>query len=247
MTQPKELQKLAKFLSYALGRRPDEFGLIPDSEGYVKIKELLKAAHEEPSLRYLRWFHLSELVLVLPNPPIEIRNRSIRCVDRQNVPQPLPAFALPKLLYTCIRRKAYPAVLERGLSPGKGPWIILSTDRDLALRCGRRLDADPILLTVNTLLAGQAKVEFLRFGEALYLASGLPTGSFSGPPLPKERPKPSPSKETAKPANILTPGSFFIDLADQVPGPHAGKSKSGKKQIGWKEARRRDRRKKGED
>jgi len=40
-------QNLAKMLAYVLGRRPDEFGLIPDAEGFVRIKDLLKALHEE--------------------------------------------------------------------------------------------------------------------------------------------------------------------------------------------------------
>ena len=35
-----DLKKQAKFLTYILGIRPDEFGLVPDKEGYVKIKDL---------------------------------------------------------------------------------------------------------------------------------------------------------------------------------------------------------------
>jgi putative RNA 2'-phosphotransferase len=33
-------------LSYVLGRRPDEFGLVPDADGFVRLKDLLKALHE---------------------------------------------------------------------------------------------------------------------------------------------------------------------------------------------------------
>jgi putative RNA 2'-phosphotransferase len=243
----KELQKVAKFLAYVLGRRPDEFGLIPDGEGFVRIKELLKAVHEEAQWRYLRWFHLNELSLTLPNPPIEIQNQSVRSVNRQNMPVPVPAGVMPKLLYTCIRRKSYPMVMERDLTPRQGLWITLSDDSEMTLRLGRRFDEEPIVLIVNTLQSSQAKVEFLRFGEALYLAANIPAGCFTGPPLPKERPEKNPSRQSTKPVNTLTPGSFFIDWADQKQQPHAGKSKSGKKEIGWKEERRRGQRKKTSD
>ena len=247
MPHQKELEKLAKFLTYVLGRQPDEFGLIPDSEGFVRIKELLKAVHEEAAWRYLRWSHLNELSMMLPSPPVEIQDQTIRSVNRQSLPTPMPTGAMPKIIYTCIRRKAQPVVMQRGLTPGQGPWIILSSDREMALRLGRRYDAEPVVLTVNTLQSSQAKVEFLRFGEVLYLAARIPVGCFTGPPLPKERPEKSPSKDTARPANTITPGSFFIDWGDQQEPNRAGKSKSGKKEIRWKEERRRGRRKKTGD
>ncbi len=43
MSRQRSPQQLAKFISYILARRPDEFGLVPDPNGFVKIKDLLKA------------------------------------------------------------------------------------------------------------------------------------------------------------------------------------------------------------
>ena len=40
MSRVNELKKQAKFLAYILGVHPDEFGLVPDKEGFVKIKDL---------------------------------------------------------------------------------------------------------------------------------------------------------------------------------------------------------------
>ena len=45
--QQRSPKQLAKFFNYVLGRRPDEFGLVTDKEGFVKIKELIKATNEE--------------------------------------------------------------------------------------------------------------------------------------------------------------------------------------------------------
>ena len=52
MKKTKSTQILAKFIAYILERRPDEFGLVTDKEGFVKIKELLKAITEEKEWKY---------------------------------------------------------------------------------------------------------------------------------------------------------------------------------------------------
>ena len=43
MAQKKEIKKQSKFLFYILGHKPDEFGLVPDTNGFVKTKDFLKA------------------------------------------------------------------------------------------------------------------------------------------------------------------------------------------------------------
>ena len=45
MSLQRSPKQLAKLIDYILSRRPDEFGLVPDKDGYVKIKDLLKAVH----------------------------------------------------------------------------------------------------------------------------------------------------------------------------------------------------------
>ena len=63
MSKRKSSEKLAKFLHYVLGRHPDEFGLVPDADGWVKIKELLNALSEESGWGYVRTSHLNEIML----------------------------------------------------------------------------------------------------------------------------------------------------------------------------------------
>ena len=43
MARQKSPKQLSKFISYMLGRKPAEFGLVPDQDGFVKIKEFIKA------------------------------------------------------------------------------------------------------------------------------------------------------------------------------------------------------------
>ena len=48
---------------YMLGYRPDEFGLVPDPEGYIPYKNLLQAIHEEPGWGYVRQGHFNEILM----------------------------------------------------------------------------------------------------------------------------------------------------------------------------------------
>ena len=68
MGRSRRPEQLNKFLSYVLARCPDEFGLIPDQDGWVRIKELLRALSEEPGWSYVRRGHINEAVLTVAAP-----------------------------------------------------------------------------------------------------------------------------------------------------------------------------------
>jgi len=205
--------RLAKLLAYILGRRPDEFGLTPNEDGYVRIKDLLKAVTEEDGWKHVRQSHIDELLYTLPNPPVEVDDRYIRAKDRESLPETCVPKELPKLLYKAVRRKAYPNVYHKGIYPGASPYVILSSDTNMAERIGRRIDRSPVMLTVRVADAVSRGVDILQAGEQLYLSNPIPPDCFSGPPLPKERPeaaKPEPQKPL-KPERPLTPGTFLMD------------------------------------
>ena len=88
MKNKKSPQTLAKFIAYILERRPDEFGLVVDSEGYIKIKELLKALNEEKGVRHVRRSHLNEILYSIAHPPFEIADNRIRAKNRDRLPRP---------------------------------------------------------------------------------------------------------------------------------------------------------------
>ena len=211
-----DLKKQAKFLKYILGLRPDEFGLVPDKEGYVKIKDLLKAVHEEEGWRSFRQANINEMMVSLPDPPLEISENRIRAKDRQQLPKRVSPENLPKLLFTCLRPKALYAILEKGILPMGRRHVILSSDKNMAERIGRRIHASPALLTVSVENAVQQGTLFLQAGENLFLARSIPVGCFTAPPLPKE-PRVAKPKEPAKlKERDKFPGSFFPDMTEQI-------------------------------
>jgi len=207
-------QQLAKTLSYILGYRPDEFGLVLDDSGFVRTKELLKAVSEEEGWGYVRRSHIDEILYTLPDPPIEIDGQLIRAKERGRLPVATPAETPPKLLYTGVRRRAYPSVHRKGVFPGAIPHVVLSSDRAVAERIGRRLDGTPVLLTVRVSDAVAGGVRFTQKGDCIYLAGFLPPGCFSGPPLPKEKPEEARPGDRQERPPAPRPGSFHVSLEE---------------------------------
>ncbi|MEJ2097491.1 MAG: RNA 2'-phosphotransferase [Deltaproteobacteria bacterium] len=241
MRLKKELVSYAKFLAYVLGRRPDEFGLAPDPNGFVKIKEFLKAVTEEDGWGFFRKSHIDEMLVSLPDPPFELEGAAIRAKNRENLITRSPETLPPKLLYTAIRQKAYPVVIQKGIRPMGRRHVVLSSKKEMADRIGKRFDSHPVLLTVQTEKARKQGNLFLRSGDELFLSSFIPTECFSGPPLPKE-PEKTAKKDIAKPVQRdNTPGSFFPEL-QETPHPYRSKKQRREKEISWKKARKRQRR-----
>ena len=213
-------KQLAKFFNYVLGRRPDEFGLVTDRQGFVKIKELIKATNEEEGLKYVRRSHINEIMVTLPDHGLEVAENMIRAQNREHLPKQSFALDPPKLLYTCVRKKAYPHVLEKGIRPSGYSRIILSASSGMAERMGRRSDHAAVLLTVNVGQAEDKGVVFFQAGESMFMAEYIPPGCFSGPPLLKEQPEARKAdKSEPDPAHTMA-GSFFLDLdkkANRVP------------------------------
>ncbi len=231
----KTAKHLAKIIAYALGRQPDEFGLIPDAEGYVKVKTLLKALHEEEGLRHVRAAHLNEILISSKTPPFEIAGDRIRASSRTYPPIGKPAENLPKLLYTCVRSRAYPYFLENGLKASPDFQPILCRDPAMALRIGKRHDRTPVMLTVMVAKCADQGARFLEAGEGLFTADRIDPGCFTGPSLPEEKPKPV----RPAPAEVETPGSFLMNL-EKVRQKDGNRIPKGKKdEIVWKKERRR--------
>ena len=215
MALQKSPKRLAKLLDYILARRPDEFGLVTDSDGYIKIKELLKALSEEEGLSYVRRAHLNEILLTLPDPSFEISDNSIRSKFRDQLPQHTYAPDPPKLLYSCVRQKACPHVYTKGLYPTGYSRVILSSNLSMAQRMGRRIDRSAVLLTVQVQHCLDKGVVFFKAGDTLFQADFIPPDCFSGPPLPKEKPVAAKPAEQQPRQQPRTAGSYLIDLDEK--------------------------------
>ena len=215
MKHRQSVDKLAKFIVYVLGRRPDEFGLCPDELGYVKTKALMKVFTEESGWRHVRLTDIHEIIHGVGPPVVEIRGSLIRAVDRSRLILPDPAATIPKLLYYAVRRRAHPTAMRKGVSTGSDrPQLLLARREEMALRLGRRIDASPVILTVHTACLRQHRLTLLGFGTDWLLTDAIPPGCLSGPPLPARRTEPLSKDESQVSPSPKTPGSFLLDLND---------------------------------
>ena len=243
----KQLSGLSKFISYVLGKRPDEFGLIPDRDGFVKVKEFLKAVGEEEGWGYVRRSNIDEIIFTMPDPPVEIKGNLIRAKTRENLPKHRVPKNLPKLLYTCVRKKAYPFVKEKGIFSKDFPQVVLSSCRELAEKIGRRTDQSPVLLTVIVEKSLDKGVVFYQAGDSIYFAESIPEDCFTGPRLPKQEGKPKKQDTFPEHKKQHLPGSFFLDLLDLTEEKEQKKrfeSRKKRKDIAWKKDIRKIRKEK---
>jgi len=167
----------------------------------------------------------------------------IRTLDRRwhlNLDNPAQTFS--KILYSAVRRKAHPHVMERGLRSSEDKYLVLSPHKDMARRIGRRRDQKPVLLEVMAFPAQEQGVLFYPFGD-LFLTLEIPARFISGPPVSQEISKVTgeDTERKQKRPPELQAGTFILEAgrdSDQ------GRRKKGKKRKGWKEEARKIRRRK---
>jgi len=229
-------------LVYILGHRPFEFGLAPDMEGFVTYKDLLQALHEEPGWGYVRQSNINEVIMGEDRQLFEAVEGRIRTVERRWGFIDEEKVELPsKLLFLGIRRTAHPVVMEKGLRQIEGSYYILSPDREMAERIGRRRDPQPVILEIMADTAQREGLLIRRFGE-LFLAHDMPARFIAGPPVPKSVVKAREEKEVKKKEKEVVPqfqaGTFLLDV-EKVPAQY--RKDKGRKKRSWKEDARKER------
>lgn len=235
---PRQLADLARTLTYILGRRPDEFGLVLDEAGFIPVKRLLAALAGEPGLAWVRRRHLEELSALLSPPRFELVGDLIRALDSQAPALRHPGMPPPVFLYIAIAPQAHALVWEEGLKASGGAELALARQPELALKMGRRRCPRPVLVKIQAQAAGRHGVVFTEYGGELFLAPAVPRAflELCAPAPAKEKPKPE------KPAAPLpVPGETRLDLPAFL--KEGGKSKRrGRDEPAWKSATRRERR-----
>jgi putative RNA 2'-phosphotransferase len=241
---PRQLESLARMLTYILSHRPDEFGLVLSEEGFIPIKSLLQALGAESGWGFVRRYHLDQLAGLMSPPAFEVEGERIRALTPVQLRRE-PGEPPPALLYAAIPPKAHAKVWEEGLKPLPDRELVLAATPEVAKKLGRRRSPDPILVTVQAQAATRRGLSFTGYGEDLYLAPALPRDLIQLPPPPQAPEKP---KATTPRSTAPTPGSFALELPGMVPPATKPRSKGKKDEPAWKAGTRalRKQREKGE-
>ncbi len=230
---PRQLESLARMLTYILSHRPDEFGLVLSVEGFIPIKQLLQALAAEPGWGFVRRHYLEQVAGLLPT-TFEIEGDRIRALGPAQLRHP-PGEPPPTLLYVAIPPKAHPRVWQEGLKPPSDRELVLAATPELALKLGRRRSPDPILITIQAQAASRRRISFTGYGEGLFLAPALPRDLLQLPTPPQTLEKPLPEKPRP---SASTPGTFFPDLAGMFQPPEKHHGKTRKDEPAWKSGAR---------
>jgi putative RNA 2'-phosphotransferase len=118
--------------------------------------------------------------------------------------------------------------MQKGILPSGYQQVVLSASPDLAKRMGKRSDSQPVMLSIHVQASIEQGVLFQQIGELLFVAPSIPTGCFSGPPLPKEKPRAQKQTQPSKAATPKVSGSFAVNL-DRVAGLNSSTAKASKK------------------
>jgi putative RNA 2'-phosphotransferase len=237
MRLPRQLEALARLLTYVLCRRPDEFGLVLSDEGFVSIKALLQALAVEPGWGFVRRRHLEEIAALGQPPAVEIQGDLIRGL----IPGPArlrhSEVAPPTLLYYSISPKAHARVWEEGLQAPGGQELVLAATPEMARKLGKRRGAG-LLVTVQARAAARRGVVFQGYGDSLFLAAAVPR-EFLQLPAPEVGEVAKPAKPPPLPGTVVMDLPQFFREAAKVKGKFKG-------EAAWKTGARTARRKKRE-
>jgi len=251
MNRQQQIEQFAKLTATILGRCPHEFGLLPDADGFVKIKEFIQAVTETDGWRHIRISHVNDMMLMLPDPPVELDQTRIRAKDRGLLPEYRYCENPPKLLYVSIKQKSYPAVVANGIHPTVHSRIICCKDPAMAERIGKRRDPQPVLIPVHVGIMRDRGLTIHEAGEGIFLTDFIPADAFTGPPLAKLMPS---SKRTEKKPDSVEiykqqaqAGTFPFDpFPVNKPAGNMHKGKHGEKDTSWKRNKKRLRKEKNQ-
>jgi len=164
--------KLSKLLSYILRHNPEKFNLKMDSQGFVDLKELVKAV----SSRYPEVDEkiIQDLVNTSEKKRFEIVNNKIRATYGHsiNIDLNLPEITPPEFLYHGTSKETLEEIRKNGLQPMGRQYVHLSQTKEEAYQVGLRRDEKPIILKIK---AKEAYLEGIKFFKAdkIYLVKEI--------------------------------------------------------------------------
>lgn len=173
---PKEVKKLSKFLSLVLRHQPETIGLSLDEGGWAEVEELIQKSRSQQleldfgKLSYIVESNDKQRFSFSPD------LQKIRARQGHSIPVNLGLVAQepPCLLFHGTATRNVDAIQQKGLIKGARHHVHLSTERETALKVGRRY-GKPVILQIN---AGEMYKEGFVFycsENGVWLTDHVPT------------------------------------------------------------------------
>ncbi|WP_371677597.1 RNA 2'-phosphotransferase [Streptomyces sp. NBC_01276] len=165
--------KVSKYVSKHLRHQPDRIGLVLDTQGWVEIDDLLRAAAAH-GFRFTR-AELDHVVASNDKQRFAVDGTRVRASQGHTVAVDLglPEAEPPSHLYHGTVAAALDAIRAEGLRPMARHHVHLSPDRETATRVGARRGR-PVVLTVDAGAMRAAGHVFRISANGVWLADAVP-------------------------------------------------------------------------
>lgn len=177
MTDKHSLIRLSKFLAVMLRHSPHEYGLSPDSEGFVPLDSALAQIEKRFPGRYTR----ADLDAVVAGDArgkkrYQIEGDRIRALyGHSQVSVEYPPALPPARLYHGTVARHLDSIRERGLRAQARQYVHLTTSLERARTVAGRHDDSIIILTIYAGEAHAAGIVFYHPEAEHYLARSIPS------------------------------------------------------------------------
>ena len=175
--------ELSKEISYALRHAPWEFELELDAEGWVPVDQLIDSLQHSKQWKDIKISDIASMINLSEKKrhELDVEHGKIRALYGHSVPQKIykePVIP-PKYLYHGTSPEYLDSIQVSGLLPMKRQYIHLSEDIETAISVGKRKDANPAILVINTGNALSKGSSFYLGNEKVWLSDRILPDSIS--------------------------------------------------------------------
>ena len=179
-------ERLSKLLSGILRHFPWEVGLIPNTEGWIDIDDLVNAIktkwRNKEFYKWLKKEHVIALALLDPKGRFEINGNRIRARYGHSIPVEI-AYTEDtnvKILYHGTSSKNVNSILSSGIKSMRRLWVHLTTSKDDACINARRHGGKPLLLIIDADCLRSKGIKVYRASKIIYLTKYIPVECIKG-------------------------------------------------------------------
>ena len=167
---------LSKEISYALRHSPDEYGLRLDDEGWVELSALIESLKKKNEFERLTSRDVYAMIELSDKKRHEIVGDKIRATYGHSIDKKIvkKSAVPPEVLYHGTARKFLEKILEIGLIPKKRQYVHLSEDIQTAITVGKRRDAQPVIIKIDSQRAYADGILFFSEANNIWLANSIP-------------------------------------------------------------------------
>ncbi len=171
---------LSKLMTALLRHIPWEAGLKLDSEGWIKIDDLIRGIREVWRNKHLyQWVtrdHILAIAALDPKGRFEIRDNYIRACYGHSIKADLKykEDTKVKILYHGTTEEAWAKIRYEGLKPGRRLWVHLSGNINDAYEVARRHGSRIVILLIDIECLRRRGIKIFKASKSVWVVKYVP-------------------------------------------------------------------------